>query len=109
MITDFFISVALVNQATVTQSVTGGPIKTFAERIAALSCRLAKKSIREMDDFGKMTIRGIWRLYCEATTVNKTITETDRIVLGGITYEVTGIYNPGLLDRHLEIDLAEIR
>jgi hypothetical protein len=62
----------------------------------------------ETDAFGKKTVRQGLVLYCEASTINKAIDESDRVTLGTRTFQVKGISNPGLLDRHLKIDLLEI-
>jgi len=86
----------------------GGVRKSYSERIAAMPCRIRKKHIAEADEYGKMTVTSDFRLYCEAITENKAIEESDRIVVGSQTFEVKGIYNPGELDRHLEIDLLEV-
>ena len=67
------------------------------------------KTIREADEYGKMTMREVWKLACAATATNKAIAESDRIEINDRTYEVTGIGNPSLMDHHLEIDLMEVR
>ncbi len=113
MITDFFNSTAVVKQETTSTTSIGGVKRTFTTRIAALPCRVASKhsqeDVIEVDQQGKRTVRRIWRLFCEASTANKAIVETDRVTVGSLKYEITGIYNPGLLDRHLQIDLLEVR
>ncbi len=115
MIEDFYNSTALVEQATrpaATRRV-GGAATTFSTRIASLPCRISKaiasSTISESDYKGKMTSRTTIRLYCSASTANKAIKESDRVTVDGRNYQITGIYNPGNLDRHLEIDLLEIR
>ena len=108
MISSFFNSSAVVTQLATTQMPMGGTKKTYSERIVALACRLSMNNIREMDEFGKLTVRAILRLYCLATATNKAITVTDRIEIDSRAFEITGIHNPGQLDRHLEIDLREL-
>ncbi len=108
MISDFFNSSAVVTQLSTTQMPMGGTKKTYSERIAALACRLSTKDIQERDEFGKLTVRAILRLYCLATATNKAIAATDRIAIGSRAFEITGIHNPGQLDRHLQIDLREL-
>jgi len=108
VITRFFKQKARVDQRENTQNAMGGATYTYSPRIAELKCRLAKRNIKEVDQFGKDTIREIYRAYCSATLATKTITASDRFVLGSDVFEVTGIYNPGGLDRHLEIDLQRI-
>lgn len=113
MINDFYDSDAVVRQVTTTKTPMGSVKKDFSTRIASLPCRISTdrvaKQITETDEFGKMTIRGLWRLYCEASTTNKAIEESDRILLDSRTFEITGIANPGMQDHHLEIDLLEVR
>lgn len=108
MITDFFNSTATVTQETQSANTMGGVTRTYSTRIASLLCRITDKNISEADEFGKWTtVRGS-RLYCEASSTNKAIEASDRITLGTRTFQVKTINNPGLLDRHLEIDLLEI-
>ncbi len=113
MITDFFNSTAVVKQETTSANSIGGVKRTFTTRIASLPCRLAIKhnqeDIIEVDQYGKRTVRKIWRLTCAYSAANNAIEETDRVTADGKEYEITGKYNPGLLNRHLEIDLLEVR
>jgi hypothetical protein len=111
MITDFYNSSALVEQATraASTSKVGGVKSTYSTRIASLSCRVTASNISEVDAFGKRTMREIWKLYCAATTASKAIEESDRVTVDSRVYQITGIKNPGLLDRHLEISLEEVR
>lgn len=109
MIEGFYDTTAVVSQPTRTQNEMGGIQLTFSTRIAALMCRPNPKTIQEADQYGKMTLREVWKLYCEASTTNKAIDESDRVVFNSRTFEVTGIANPGNQDHHLEIDLSEIR
>ena len=109
MISDFFNSTATVNQLTTTKNPMGGLVKTYSTRISSMPCRLSTRNIREADEFGKITVREILRLYCSATSTNRAIEESDRIEIGGRTFEVTGIHNPGELNKHLQIDLLEIK
>jgi Phage head-tail joining protein. len=109
MITDFFNSTATVKQLTTTKNPMGGLTKSYSTRISSMPCRLSTRNIREADEFGKITIREILRLYCSATSTNKAIEESDQIEISDRTFEVTGIHNPGELDRHLQIDLMEIK
>ncbi len=87
----------------------GGQKKSYSTRIAALDCRVTPRNVNETDEFGKLTVRQIWRLYCAATTANKAINESDRVTVGSREFEVTGIKNPGLQDHHLEIDLRLLK
>ena len=107
-IADFFNSSALVEQQTSTTTGMGGSAKSYSSRIASLPCRLSTKNIREVDQFGKITMRGILRLYCDASSTNKAIEPSDRVTIDSRGFEITGIENPGELNRHLEIDLKEV-
>lgn len=114
MIQDFYNSTITVQQETQTKNPMGGVSRTYSTRIASLACRISPMDIRrraafaEAGEFGKMTIRQGLILYCDASSTNKAIDESDRMTLGTRTFQVKGINNPGLLDRHLEIDILEI-
>lgn len=107
-INDFFNSTAIVEQENRTSTSMGGVKRTYSTRISSLLCRITDKNISEIDEFGKWTTRRGLRLYCEATSTNKAIEASDRITLGTRTFQVKAIGNPGLLDRHLQIDILEI-
>lgn len=109
MISDFYNSTAVVNQLSTTQTGMGGMRKNYdTVRIAALLCRISNKSISEIDMYGKMTVREGWRLYCDGSTTNKAIAESDRITVSGKAFEVTGTNNVAMLGRHLQIDIVEV-
>lgn len=108
MISDFYNSTATVEQEVQSKNPMGGIVRSYTTRITSLLCRITPKTIRETDEFGKMTVRQGLRLYCDATSTNRAIEETDRITLSSRTFQVKGIGNPGLLNKHLEIDLLEI-
>ena len=108
-IDDFYNSTATVKQVTTTTTNMGGVKKTFTTRISSLPCRFTvRKPITETDLNGKMTVSQTWRLYCEASSTNKAIEESDIIEVDSKEYEITGINNPALLDRHLQIDLYRL-
>ena len=108
-IDDFYNSTAVVKKVTTTTTNMGGVKKTSATRIASLPCRFTiRKPITETDTNGKLSVTQIWRLYCEASSTNKAIKESDIIEIDSNEYEITGINNPALLDRHLQIDLYRI-
>ena len=108
MISDFYNSTATVQQETQTRNQMGGVTRTYSTRIASLLCRITDKNISEKDSLGKWTtIRGSM-LYCDATSTNKAIDESDRVTLGDRTFQVKTIKNPGLLDKHLEVLMLEI-
>ena len=108
-IQDFYNSTVEIQQRTVTTNPMGGSTTTYSTRIASLKCRITRKTIREVDEFGKMTTRAIWRLYCDADTDGLSIVPTDRVVMSNeTTLQIKTIYNPGELNRHLEIDCLEL-
>lgn len=110
MISSFFNSTAVVNQLSTTQTGMGGMRKNYDTiRIASLLCRISNKNISETDQYGKMTVREGWRLYCDASSTNQAIIESDRITVAGKTFEVTGVHNVAELGRHLQIGIVEVR
>lgn len=108
----FLTTTVLVQKRTTSRNSMGGSKQTFSTRIAALQCRLKRSKQDEVEVYGKMTVTGLWRLYCVADSDGLSIEETDRIVWTrgstSKTYQVKSIYNPGQLDRHMEIDILEI-
>ena len=108
MITDFYNSSVIVKQESRSKNPMGGITRSYSNRIAALLCRITDKNIREVDENGKWTTRRGTMLYCAATSTNKAIDESDRVVLGTRTFQIKTIKNPGMLDQHLEITLLEI-
>ena len=112
MIDTMFNTEATVKRLTTATTKMGSVAKTFITRIAALPCRLSldgRGAMSEVDEYGKKTVVETWRLYCSATEENKAIIESDVITVGGRDYEVMNIYNPALLDEHLEITLRQVR
>ena len=114
LISDFFNSVVIVKQENRSQNAMGGISRIYSNRIDSLSCRITPMDIRrrtafaEAEGLGKMTVTQGLVLYCKASSTNKTIDESDRVILGTRTFQVKGIDNPGLLDRHLRIEMLEI-
>lgn len=110
MIDDFYTQTAVVQQATNTQTGMGGHSRSWSTRIASLKCRAKRGNFREPDEYGKVTLISGIRLYCAATATNRAIDTGDRVVLSGSTYEIKGRpYNPGGLNRHLELELVEAK
>lgn len=108
-ISRFLTSSAVVQQLTTSKTPMGGLKKDYSTtRISDLRCRFSTRNIREVDQYGKMTIREILRLYCLATSTNRAIETSDRITFDSRTFEITGIHNPAQLNRHLQIDLSEV-
>jgi hypothetical protein len=108
LISDFFNSTATVNQEVQSKNQMGGVSRTYSERIASLLCRITDKNISELDENGKWTTVRYSMLYCDASSTNKAIEESDRVTLGTRTFQVKTIKNPGLLDKHLEVKMLEI-
>ena len=109
MITDFFNSTAVIKQRQNTKNEISGIAVTYTDRIASLTCRITAVRSRVDDGYGRINIVNTLRMFCDANSDTLAIEECDRITVGSKTYEITGIVNPGLLDRHLEIDLSEVR
>ena len=76
-----------VQELTATQNDMGGVSKAFASRtgLSSLSCMIRKKTVSEVDEFGKRTIRDRYVLYCEYSSVAATIAVTDRVIWGSRT------------------------
>jgi len=108
LITDFFNSTGLVEQPASRQMGMGSLSKSYSTRIASLPCRLSGRTFAETDEFGKMTGRYVWRLYCGASSTNRAIESKDRITVDSKVYQVKTIHNPANLNRHLQIDLLLI-
>ncbi len=114
LISDFYNSTVTVLQVSKSKNQMGGVKRTYSTRIASLLCRITPMDIRrrtafaEADSIGKMTIKQGLVLYCDASSTNKAIDASDRVTLGTRTFQVKGIDNPGLLDRHLRIEMLEI-
>ena len=108
-IEDFYDTTATVQQMNTNTNTMGGVTKTYTTRISALLCRISVGTIRETDQYGKMIVRTTPMLYCDASSTNKNIAESDRVIVGSNTYEVLTIGNPGLQDHHLEITIEEVR
>ncbi len=98
----------LVETPAAAKNAIGGVTKTWSTLIAVLPCTLARRSLTETDSRGKRTMRNVLRLYCEVTTAALTITEDDRITISSIEYLVETIYNPGVVNQHLEINVVRI-
>ena len=99
----------LVESPTVSKSTMGGVTKEYSTLIVALPCTLARKNLKEFDKNGKLTVRNILRLYCEAGATALTITEDDRITINSQIYLIETIHNPAALNRHLEMDVVLIK
>ncbi len=108
-IEDFYTSTALVEQLIGTSNPMGGQVKNYSARITSMPCRVSRGKPIEVVEFGKETMRITWKLYCEANSANIAIVETDRITVSGKVFDVTGIYNPGLLNHHLELNVLEVK
>ena len=108
-IEDFYTSTAVVQKVTSSRTAMGGNKKTYSTRIASLPCRFNFRRISEIDQYGKMNVTEVGRIYCAATSTTATIVESDRINIGTRTFEVTGIANVSFQDHHLQIDVVEVK
>jgi hypothetical protein len=99
---------ALVQSLSSAQTATGTFNPTYSTRIASLPCLVQGKTLSETDEFGKKTLRNVYRLYCENNSTSSAIDESDRVVWSSRTFEITGIKDGGGQSHHLEIDLREV-
>ena len=105
MLTAFMTQTATVQKLTTSQNAMGGISRSYTTRINSLPCRLSKRLLKEADQYGKVSYVQSYTMYCEATGDALQIERSDKVVVDGKTYEVTDIYNPGGLNKHLEIGL----
>lgn len=92
------------------QNATGTANPTYSTRFAALKCLLQPKTLKNMNEFGKLTVRNIVKMFC---SYQPTITVEDRVVsTQGVfagTYEILGIKDAGGQANHLEIELELVK
>ena len=99
----------VVQKKTVAQTTSGTANPTYATRIASLECSIQNRNLRTIDDFGKASLVNVYKLYAPYNSTNTTITESDRVVWRGKTFEITGIGDGAGRTHHLEIDMREVR
>lgn len=110
MISRFMTDTVQVLGRTMSQNAMGGIVASESVRIASLPCRISSRRGFEAQELGKETVRAIWRLYCQADSDSLEIADSDVIVdSDDQRYEIIAIHNPGRLNRHLQIDLLELR
>jgi len=108
MISDFYNTSAIVIQPTVTQTDMGGVKRVDTTIIDALPCRITARVVSQTDEQGRVSTREAWRLYCDVTADTKKIKVDCHIQAHDREWNVDGVRNPAMLDRHLELDLTEL-
>lgn len=91
------------------QTTSGSYNPTYSERIASLKCLVQGKRLTSTGDLGRVTLRNIFRLYCDNNAATLAIDESDRVIFGTRTFEILGINDGGGQGHHLEIDMDEIK
>lgn len=69
--------------------------------------RMTRNRTIETAKSEKETVFGRYTFYCDYP-FGITITEKDRFILGTRTFEIIFVYNPGMKNQYLEIELDEI-
>jgi len=99
-------SIVTVKYKTGTRNEMGGLSYAWANRIEGLTCSISQMTEREFLLYGKTSSASAFNMYCNYNTDTAAISMLDRMVdANSITYEVTAIKNPSMLNRHLEIVL----
>ena len=101
---NLLIHTATIQAKTTSQTAAGTFSATFADR-ATIKCLIQPITLTESNELGRVTKRTGYKMYCMPTT----ITESDRVVWDGKTFEVTGIGDASGQGHHLEIDLEAIQ
>lgn len=90
-----------VERSADTQDSEGSVVRAWTSVYTSLPCRQRQLSARERTTLGREMILATHRFYCDS---GKDIRERDRILFEGEYYDVDGVNNPHLLNRHIEID-----
>ena len=108
-IMNIYKQIVTIQSRTSSQTVTGTSNPTYATRIASLVCSVQKKRLSTVDQFGKLTLSNVFRLYTPVNSTNLAIEETDRVIWGTRSFEIDGIGDGGAQGHHLEIDMLEVK
>jgi hypothetical protein len=100
---------ALIQSVSFTQTTSGTANPTYATRIASLSCSVQPKKLETVDEFGKITLRNGYRLYCDYNATNAAIVEKDRVTWDSRTFEIDAIGDGAGRGHHFEIDMLEVK
>lgn len=76
-----------------------------APAYAQVPCRLQEQEGTREESFGKL---GLTRRYTVYLGQRLTVTAEDRLVVGGVNYQVTGYRNPDRIDLLMEIDVERL-
>lgn len=88
------------------QSTSGSQTDTWKEFAKNVPFSLRQLTSRERDILGRDGVHRTHRAYFKSS---QAVTEKDRIVYDGRSFDVTGVNNPHELKQHLEVDLIERR
>jgi hypothetical protein len=98
----------LVQSVESAQTAAGTSNPTYSTRIAALSCSVQGKNLQTTNSYNKETLVNVFKLYTPNNATSLTIDESDRVVFGTKTFEITGIKDGAGRGHHLEIDMLEV-
>lgn len=87
---------ARVERGTATRTATGGPTRTWAVTAREVPMRIQPLSANLVVEFSKAGMRVTHKGY---SAQSLTLTVADRIVVGGVTYEVRGFTDTDLAGR----------
>ena len=82
----------------------GGYAETWTEG-TAFAGRLSDIGANRRLSQDRLTVYATHTLYCLASV---SLTETQKVKLGGRTFQIRSIHNPSNLGHHLQIDLLEV-
>ena len=97
-----------VKKYTVARTDEGTANPTYATRIASLTCSIQNRNLRTVNEFGKETLTNVYKLYTPYNSTSTAMTEGDRVIWDGKTFEITGIGDGAGHRHHLEIDMIEV-
>lgn len=104
-----YIHTAVIQQVSFAQTAAKTANPTYSTRIASLDCLIQGKTLQTSNSYGKETLVNVFKLYCDYNSTTLAIDESDRVVFGSQTFEITGIKPGGGHTHHLEINLLEVK
>ena len=105
---NLFIHTVAIRSYTTSQTASGAVNRTYSDRIASLQCLIQGKNLQTTDQLGRDTLVNTYKLYCDYNDTTNAIDESDRVIWGTRTFEITGIKSGGGMTHHLEINMVEI-
>ncbi len=106
---NMYIHTATIQKVAFAQTAAKTSNPTYSTRIASLDCLIQGKTLQTTNSYGKETLVNVFKLYCDYNSTTLTIDESDRVVFGSKTFEITGIKSGGGHTHHLEINLLEVK